>query len=818
MRPLSPLSPLLPALLLSACNDQKLGRFNSPPEAAITSHLDGDSAPEGYALTLRGSASDPNDAAETLRASWYLGETRVCDALTPSAEGLTTCSITPGLGADTITLEVWDPDGASASDKVTLQIVPTDAPQAAILAPLGDERLYADQKIAFQGRATDAEDPASALTLSWKSDLDGPLALDGETDSTGLFTGAGWLGEGEHALSLTVTDTSGKTGVDQVIVQVGPANRAPSCAITSPEDGGAAASGTNVVFAGLAGDPDQPAETLTARWSSSLDGLLGAELQPDADGSLRLSWPGLQAGTHRISLVVEDERGAVCSQSITWTTGTPPTVSILRPTGAERVNQGASALFQGQVGDAEEAASALSLRWTSSLDGELSLAGADSSGLSSFTRADLSPGLHIIQLSATDSAGLSATASATLQVNQAPTAPEVAILPAAPTTADELGVSILREASDLDGDAISYSYTWTRDGVRMSSLVGSTVPASETARGQRWAVEVSASDGLATGPAGSAEVLVGNSAPALRSVSLSPSNPGTNDTLSVLLSGSDADGDDIAYSYLWTVNGARIAAAESTLSGLLWFDRGDRVAVTVTPSDGTDSGSPMSSASVIVQNSAPTAPVARVEPADPIEGEDDLLCELATASADADGDPIAYSITWQVGSSSFPDAITTLREGDTVPAEETAAGEVWTCTITPDDGADSGPSASDSVTIGSAEVDYNGLWDMGTTISHSCAYGLVSINFRSWLVSEAAPSISLTSSGSGQPGTMSGAFTSDTSFEVSRSIPGTCTETYTVSGTFIDDSTLRGTLTASFSGGLWCFGCSSVAWDFTARR
>lgn len=812
-------SRLIPFLLLVlACNDQKLGRFNSSPIASITSHIEGDEALEGYAIDVRGSASDPNDASEDLLASWYLGDTLVCDATVPTAEGLTTCTMSPTPGEDTITLEVWDPEGASASAKVQLQVTPTDPPLAEILAPLEEARLYSDQKVSLQARVSDNEDSAGELQLAWRSDLDDDLSPDGDLDSSGLYTGATWLSEGQHALTLTVTDLSGKTGADQVVVTVGPPNSSPSCTITSPEDGGAAATGSSLTFSANVADPDQPADTLTARWTSNLDGLIGTEQTPASDGQVTLTWPGLSAGAHTVSLTVEDELGATCTDTVSWTAGSLPEVSITRPSAGEVVNQGATALFQGSVRDDEDAASALSVAWSSSLDGALSTAAPDSSGQTTFSTAALSPGLHIITLQATDTTGLQGSATTTLQINQAPSAPVVVISPSSPRTADDLGVVITTESVDPDGDAVSYSYRWYRDEVEMTSFTGTTVDASATTRGETWRVEVVASDGSASGAAGSDEVEIGNTAPTLTTVSLTPTSAYTNDTLTANIGSSDDDGDSVSASYAWTVNGTTISATGSSLSGVSWFDKGDRVAVTVTPSDGTDSGTPMSSTSLTILNTPPTAPGVTIDPSDPIEGEDDLLCELTSGSTDADGDSIEYDIAWTLGSTSFTDADTTLREGDTVLTEDIAGGDVWTCTVTPWDDETSGGSASDSVTVGVADIDYSDSWNMGTTISHTCAFGLVSINFSRWLISDLYPSISMTSTGSGQPGTMSGSFTSDTTFEVSRTIAGTCTETYTVTGTFVDENTLQGTFTAAFSGGAWCFGCTTTLWDFTATR
>lgn len=809
---------LLPLPLGLACNDQSLGRFNSPPEASITSHLDGDEVQEGYEITVRGAASDPNHAEDELRATWYLGDQVACAEATPTEDGLTTCTLTPGPGQEKLTLEVRDPDDAAASASVTLTLLPTAPPTAEILQPTDTERYYSDRLVSFQARVADAEDPPDDLALAWESSLDGPLSLAGAPDSSGLVTTSGSLSAGQHAITLTVTDQSGKSGADQVVITVGPANSAPTCAMTGPTDGGAAASGSSVALSGTVGDADQPSDSLVVQFSSSLDGAVGTPQTPTSDGSVSLAWPGLSTGVHALSMTVTDELGATCTDARSWTVGSVPEVRIDLPAEGEVVNLGASTTFQGTVSDGEEAATGLALQWTSSLDGALSSAGADSSGRSTFTTAALSAGTHLVTLSATDSTGLSASATRTLVVNQPPTAPVVSISPTSPRTDDDIGVVIVTPSTDPEGDAVRYSYQWYRDSVEMTAWTDTTVDASATSRGQTWRVIVTPADGHGAGPTGSAEVEIGNSPPVMTSASLSPTTLSTNDTASANAAATDADGDSVSLSYAWRVDGALVAATGSSLSGVTWFDKGQTVMVTVTPDDGTDSGTPMSSPSITVQNSLPTAPVVEIDPEAPLEAVDDLVCGLATASADADGDSLAWFVEWEVDGVPYTDATTTVVHGDTVPGEDTVAGEEWTCTVTPDDGEASGPAGSDTVTILSDDIDYSGTWDIGRTLTEDCALGLVSMSFRYWVVDEDDPDISLNSSGSGIPGVLDGVFTGETTFEVSRTEYGSCTETYTVVGEFIDEETMRGTLTAEFSGGVWCFDCVTTSWAFEARR
>jgi hypothetical protein len=66
-------------------------------------------------------------------------------------------------------------------------------------------------------------------------------------------------------------------------------------------------------------------------------------------------------------------------------------------------------------------------------------------------------------------------------------------------------------------------------------------------------------------------------------------------------------------------------------------------------------------------------------------------------------------------------------------------------------------------------------------------------------------------------GLFDGANPTDWSVSASTMFPGTCNETYTVTGDFIDEITFEGTFQASFSG--WtCGDCSPQVWDVSATR
>ncbi len=156
--------------------------------------------------------------------------------------------------------------------------------------------------------------------------------------------------------------------------------------------------------------------------------------------------------------------------------------------------------------------------------------------------------------------------------NVAPGPLAVRIEPAEPLTEDELVAVVTEEAVDPDhGPApLSYLARWTRDGEETPQSSLHVQPAL-TKRGETWTVEVWATDGEANGPKATATVTIGDTAPRVASVSLSPAAP-TEDAVLVCeaVGVEDADDDAVSLDYQWfrdgeLVDGASTAALQPPL-------------------------------------------------------------------------------------------------------------------------------------------------------------------------------------------------------------------------------------------------------------
>jgi hypothetical protein len=282
-------------------------------------------------------------------------------------------------------------------------------------------------------------------------------------------------------------------------------------------------------------------------------------------------------------------------------------------------------------------------------------------------------------------------------LNTPPTITSASLSSTSPQVGDTLTATI-SGASDDDGDTVTTSYTWTVDGALAGTSDSFLI--SGASSGQQIQVQVTPHDGFEYGSPVSSDVAVlVNSPPEVQVITLTPDPCTTDDTLSATVLASDPDGDAVSNSYAWTVDGASIPPTTSSLNGASWFDKHQVVQLTVTPSDGSDSGSAVSSDAITVANTPPTAPGVFLNPTVPYPGGDDILCEISPGSSDDDGDTVSYGFAWTVDGVAFSGATTTTHSGDTVPAASTALDQRWACTVTPNDGEDDGDVSSATTVV-----------------------------------------------------------------------------------------------------------------------
>ncbi len=150
--------------------------------------------------------------------------------------------------------------------------------------------------------------------------------------------------------------------------------------------------------------------------------------------------------------------------------------------------------------------------------------------------------------------------------NQAPTAPVITLEPAEPTTLDDLGVTVVVEGEDPDGDPVQTEIRWLQDGEE-TGYVGSVLPASATSRGQTWSARARTTDGQADSAETEASVTVFNSAPEPPELAVLPWAPREDEDLVCVEdeNATDADGDPLTLVFTWTVDGEAFTETATTL-------------------------------------------------------------------------------------------------------------------------------------------------------------------------------------------------------------------------------------------------------------
>ena len=129
-------------------------------------------------------------------------------------------------------------------------------------------------------------------------------------------------------------------------------------------------------------------------------------------------------------------------------------------------------------------------------------------------------------------------------------------------------------------------------------------------------------------------IIIKNAAPEISKIKIMPEVFRPGDTLSVEVSASDIDGDDVSISYEWIKNGEP-AGNEKQMAGTV--KRGDKVSVKITPFDGETYGRP-----VILKREIRNLPPMIVEDKKIIVKGD--LFTYKVKAVDPDGDTLSYAL------------------------------------------------------------------------------------------------------------------------------------------------------------------------------
>ncbi len=495
----SPLLLLMAAGGLVACSDKGVTIHHEPPAVTIRSPADGSRFYQGESIRFEALATVFGaDEVTDLDHSWVTGTSTMCSTAAVNADGTAYCDWSfADVGEQTVTVTVIDSYLDSAKASVTVDIEANTPPSITLVAPVNGDAFEPGALVVFEAVVADAEDNAEDLVVSVSSSIDGGLTMDGTPSSSGAWTGAGTLTNGDHLVTVRVTDSAGRSDQATATVSVNARPGAPGVVITpDPAISGLALTAS---IATPAVDPE--GDAITYRYDWYLNGTLytsGSNDTVSRGTTVRGQYwevyayanDGFGYGSPGSDGITVDN-SAPALDSVQITPSSPDTGDDLTATG--------SGWFD-QDGDAESYV----YEWYK--NGTLDTAETTNIYPAAKTTKGDEFQVHLTPVDAyTD--GTPVSSATVTVVNGVPTAPVVAITPTSPDPADNLYCGIVTSSTDVDGDRITYSYNWYQDG-SLTPWTTNTVSSAYTAHGEGWECVVTPNDGEEDGLPGSDYVSV----------------------------------------------------------------------------------------------------------------------------------------------------------------------------------------------------------------------------------------------------------------------------------------------------------------------
>jgi len=314
-------------------------------------------------------------------------------------------------------------------------------------------------------------------------------------------------------------------------------------------------------------------------------------------------------------------------------TNTPPTVTITAPGEGAAFIAGQSISFSGTASDVEDGDLTANLSWTSSIDGPIGSGG-------SFSRSDLSVGLHTITASVTDSGGLPGSATIDITVSADNSPPTAAITAPGDGATFNAGqsISFSGTASDVEDGDLTANLSWTSSIDGPIGGGGSFSTSGLSVGLHTITASVTDSGGLPGSDQVDITIGTGNTAPTVTITA--PADGATfipGQSISFSGTASDAEDGDLTSSLSWTssIDGPIGSGGSFSTSGL-------SVGLHTITASVTDSGGLPGSATIDITVSAGNSPPTVTNPGDQTNAEGDSVT-LDIAASDPDGDTLTFS-------------------------------------------------------------------------------------------------------------------------------------------------------------------------------
>ena len=664
--------------------------------------------PEGDAVTLNGTASDPD--GDDLAYRW--SHDSALNVTLAGATSLSPSFVAPQVTSNTtvtFTLTATDGHNATAADSLNLTVA-----DLAGTPPLGPRQIWGVTLASTQPGVVEAtwEAPAEApadYRVSWAGvgeDFPTWTDLSGNAFPAGPAQTITGLEEGETYKVVVRAryhdgipgDWSGEL---TITVAGSPPNRPPTV------DAGpdlTVAEGSTVTFSGTASDPD--GDALSYLWAH--DSQTSISLDGPATLSPSFTAPQVASNTTvTFTLTATDEHNATAADSVALTVTDVPAAPVNIPPSVDAgpdlsVAEGQPVTLAGTATDQD--GDQLTYLWTH--DSTLDITLENATALSTtFTAPEVGSNTTIaFTLTASDGA---ATASDPVAVTITDTPAEP---PPGPREIGEITLGSTRPGTvhaswnPTTEEARDYRISWARAGEPFPSWTDSSGNAYPTEpshtitgldEGEEYKVKARARYADATsGPwSGEFTIMVASAANNQPVADAGPDRAVASEA-TVELDGSGSNDPD-ALSYLWSQTSGTTVTLSNATAPSPTFTAPSGPAALVFRLNVTDTGSLSSTDTVTVSVAAPANRPPTVDAGDGQSVQEGNAATLTGTASDPDNDPLTYRWTHDSALSMALENATTLSTTFAAPAVD--ADTAITFTLTANDGR--GASSADTVSV-----------------------------------------------------------------------------------------------------------------------
>ena len=615
------------------------------------------------------------------------------DALTYSAtssnSGVVTASISGAIitveavteGTATVTVTATDPDGASASLAVSFTVLArNESPVVTDTIPPQNLTEGDTVTLDVSGNFSDPDGDELTFTVESTNTNAATATIDGSVVTIIA------VAEGMAIVAVTATDPDDAFALQEVMVTVEAANRAPVAVGTIPDAGLAVGEEFTAPVVQFFSDPDGDELTYAAVSGDTM--VVTASMA----GSL-ITVVGVGAGETTITVTATDPEGLSATQTANFTVtavNQAPVVVMEIPHQdlgvGDTLTLDVSANFADPDGD--------SLAFTVTSD-DTTVATVSVDG-SMVTVVGVGPGAAFVGVTATDPGGLSVTqafAATVVSGNRAPVA--VGTIPdAGLAVGEEFTAPVVQFFSDPDGDELTYAAVSGDTMVVTASMAGSLITVVGVGAGETT-ITVTATDpeGLSATQTANFTVTAVNQAPVVV-MEIPHQDLGVGDTLTLDVSThfADPDGDSLAFTVTSDDTTVATVSVDGSMVTVVGVGPGAAfVGVTATDPGGL-SVTQAFAATVVSGNRAPVA-VGTIPDAGLAVGEE-FTAPVVQFFSDPDGDELTYAAV-----SGDTMVVTASMAGSLITVVGVGAGETTiTVTATDPEGLSATQTANFTVT------------------------------------------------------------------------------------------------------------------------